>query len=216
MATLQHEQAASSRPAVMPGWVVNVALRLCIVLFTINAVLNPHDDRYQGKNLGARNLVILFGFSLLFPVLHSVWRKWRDYPVWYDSLYLSMFWLDMFGNYYGLFDHYQDFDLLPHFHGPGAVAVVLAGAFGVAAWPAFIVTMGLHALLELQEYLGDVLFGTHNVRGWWDTAHDLAAGLAGGAVYLWLWCHWHSRHKRPPEGDPEAPGNSGCEGSSLR
>jgi hypothetical protein len=30
-----------------------------------------------------------------------------------------------------------------------------------------------------------VFFGTHNVRGWWDSAGDLAAGLLGAFAYLW-------------------------------
>ena len=51
---------------------------------------------------------------------------------------------------------------------------------------AFWLTNALHALLEAQELATDVLFGTHNVRGWWDTAGDLTAGLLGSGSYLWV------------------------------
>ena len=40
---------------------------------------------------------------------------------------------------------------------------------------------------QLQEYYTDVFFGTHNVRGVADTVNDLAAGLAGMAVYVGLY-----------------------------
>jgi hypothetical protein len=47
------------------------------------------------------------------------------------------------------------------------------------------------SILEVQEYLGDVLAGTHNVQDAGDTARDLAAGLIGSAVYLGLWALYH-------------------------
>jgi hypothetical protein len=185
----------------LPGIVVNAALRLSILYFTFDALLNPHDNRYGGKNLGARNLIILFGFSLLFPAVQLVWKKWEQYPVWFDNLYLSLFFLDMLGNGLNLFERYENYDLLPHFHGPGAFAVVLAGAFGLPVGMAWVATMLLHGLLELQEWLGDLLLGSHNVRGLWDTAHDLVAGAIGATLYLWAFKSWLSPKKRPPEND---------------
>jgi hypothetical protein len=188
--------------------VVNLALRLSMLYFTLEALLNPGDPRFAGKNLGSRNLIILVGFSLLFPALQLIWKKWERYPVWFDNLYLSLFWMDMLGNSLDLFDRYQDFDLWPHFYGPGALAVVLVGAFNMPAMAAWLAVEGLHALLELQEWLGDVILGSHNVRGWWDTAHDLAAGLAGATFYLWVFCRWRSPKKHALERDDAEEGHS--------
>lgn len=189
--------------AVWAGVAVNLALRMAMLYFAYDAVFNASDERYSGKNLGPRNLLIVFGFALLFPALQYVWKKWEHYPVWFDNLYLSMFWMDMMGNYFNLFNTYDDFDLLPHSYGPGALAVVLAGAFGMPALIAWTVTMALHAALELQEWLGDIFFHTHNVRGWWDTAHDLGAGLVGATLYIWVFSKWHSPKKHPTENDHE-------------
>ena len=41
----------------------------------------------------------------------------------------------------------------------------------------------LHLLLEVNEYYGDVLLGTHNVRGIADSMNDLSYGLVGVLVY---------------------------------
>ena len=51
----------------------------------------------------------------------------------------------------------------------------LRGAIGAAN--------GIHLLLEAQEYATDIFCGTHNVRGAWDSAGDLGAGLLGTVLY---------------------------------
>src|SRR5919199_5117633 len=147
--TVRPRALANQDTGVLSGAMVNLALRLSILYFTLEALLNPGDQRFAGKNLGTRNLIILLGFSLLFPALQLVWKKWERYPVWFDNLYLSLFWMDMLGNSFDLFNRYQDFDLWPHFYGPGALAVVLVGAFNLPALAAWLVVEGLHALLEL-------------------------------------------------------------------
>jgi hypothetical protein len=45
------------------------------------------------------------------------------------------------------------------------------------------VANAVHVALETQESLTDVLFGTHNVRAWWDQPGDLLAGLVGTLAY---------------------------------
>jgi hypothetical protein len=107
-----------------------------------------------------------------------------------DNLYLSMFALDLAGNVLDLYDGYRHFDLIPHAHGAGAMTVVVAWLFRLPV-PAAISVVGIgHALLEAQEFGSDVVFGTRNVRGWWDTAGDLLAGAVGsvlyGAAYAWF------------------------------
>ena len=89
----------------------------------------------------------------------------------------------MAGNAFDLYDRFVNFDLIPHFHGSGALAAVLVRAFDWPARGAIGVANTLHALLEAQEYATDVFCGTHNVRGAWDSAGDLAAGLLGTLLY---------------------------------
>jgi hypothetical protein len=168
----------------MAGIGLNLLLRASIAAFLADVLRRPNDPRYAGKAIPMRNLLIVGSLSLLFPVRALLRRKWRDYPVWTDNLYLSIFWLDMAGNALNLYDRYVNFDLIPHFHGTGAFAVVIQQVFGWPARRTLVVSNGIHTLLEAQEYATDLFCGTHNVRGWWDSAGDLASGLLGTLVYV--------------------------------
>jgi hypothetical protein len=167
------------------GRLLNIALRLSIGYFLAEVWLKPNDPRFSGKAIPLRNLIVVGGMSVVFPVLHAVWkrRRWRSYPFGVDNLYLSIFWLDMAGNSFNLYDRYRHFDLIPHFHGSGAIAVVFQRALGLNVLGAVGLANIVHMLLEAQEYYTDVLFGTRNVRGTWDTINDLLAGLAGTVTY---------------------------------
>ena len=167
------------------GLALNALLRLSIAYFLAEVLRHPDDPRFAGKAIPIRNLLIVGGGGLLFPALHFGRRRWPRYPVWQDNLYLSMYWLDMAGNSFDLYDRYYYFDVLPHFHGSGAVAAVLYGAFGPPPLRAVGLANLLHLLLEAQENATDLLLGTRNVRGLADTAHDLVAGLLGTSLYVW-------------------------------
>jgi hypothetical protein len=164
------------------GLAANVALRLTIVYFLLEVLRKPNDPRFAGKAIPIRNAIIVVTFTSLFPALRWVARRWSRYPIWLDNIYLSIFWLDMAGNSFDLYERYFYFDLVPHFHGTGAVTVVLRG-LGMSPLGALGSANTIHVGLEAQEYLTDVFFGTHNVRGRSDTVNDLAAGLAGTIVY---------------------------------
>jgi hypothetical protein len=49
------------------------------------------------------------------------------------------------------------------------------------------VVNGLHLLLEIQEVVGDVVFGTSNVNGAWDSITDLGIGLIASVVVAFAW-----------------------------
>src|SRR3990172_843174 len=157
------------------GLGMNLSLRLSILYFLGEVLRKPNDARFAGKAIPVRNLIVVRSLSFLFPVLNKFWprRPWVRYPVWLDNLYLSVFWLDMAGNSFDLYDTHYYFDLIPHFHGTGAIAAVLKRLFGLPALSAIGLANALHLLLEAQEYYTDVLLGTHNVRGVSDTVNDL-------------------------------------------
>lgn len=165
---------------------LNLALRLHIAYFLAEVMAKPNDPRFAGKAIPLRNLIVVGGLSLLFTALHLFRRRWPRYPWGLDSLYLSIFWLDMAGNSFDLYDRHRDFDLIPHFHGTGALAIASREALALSDESAFRLTNAIHGLLELQENLTDVFFGTHNVRGHVDTIRDLIAGLVGSVAYLAL------------------------------
>lgn len=165
------------------GLAVNLFLRLTILYFLGEVMLFPDDPRFAGKAIPIRNLVIVLSLSLLFPLLYFLKKHWKRYPFWFDNLYLSIFWLDMAGNSFDFYDTYFYFDLIPHFHGTGAIAAVFQGALGFSTPVGLILGNGIHILLEAQEYYTDVFFGTHNVRGAFDTQNDVIFGILGSFAY---------------------------------
>jgi hypothetical protein len=146
----------------------------------------PDDHRYVGKGLTPRFVAVGLPATLLIPAAWATRRatgSGEPYPTWMDNLFLSVFALDMAGNVLDLYDGYRHFDLIPHGHGGGAATVLIAWAFGQPMTTAIKASSVGHVLLEAQELGGDLAFGTRNVRGWWDVAGDLGAGIVGSLVY---------------------------------
>ena len=179
------------------GWALDVVLRLAVIGFAIEALLaGPNDPRFEGRGIAMRDLILAGGVAtLLVPVLHWVRRRWERYPVWTDVAFLSILALDMAGNSLNLYEQPWRFDLIPHAYGPAAGLVGLL-LLGVRTWVGLAVINGLHVLLEIQEVVGDVVFGTSNVNGAWDSITDLAAGLTASVLLAlaWEWFHgWKGR-----------------------
>lgn len=175
--------------------ILNLVLRVSILYFLVEVLLNPADPRFAGKAIPERNFVVFISLSLLFPILYFWKKPWKAYPFWWDNLYLSIFWLDMLGNSFNLYDTYFYFDLLPHFHGTGAIALVIFGAFGFSALASIGLAQIIHILLEAQEFYTDVWVATHNVRGTFDVINDLLVGILGSGVYVGIWYLMRTRVK---------------------
>ncbi len=137
------------------GALVNVALRLAIVVMSADAIVNSADQRFAGKALAPRDVIISLGFPMLFPVfwrLRYRGRQWREYPWWLDCLYLSLFAFDMAGNSLGLYNTYPGaFNDVTHSYGNGALTIVLAGAFGFTALEAMGLATMLHVVLQVAS-----------------------------------------------------------------
>ncbi len=175
------------------GFVLNLLIRLSIFYFLAEVMLFQDDPRFAGKAIPIRNLVIVGTLSFLFPFLYFIKKKWKKYPYWFDNIYLSIFWLDMAGNSFDLYDSYFYFDLFPHFLSTGALAAVFYGIFKFRALKAVVIANVIHGLLEGQEIFTDVFLGTHNVRGAFDSTNDLIAGVLGAIIYVWLTSHFLKR-----------------------
>jgi hypothetical protein len=183
------------------GLAVNAALRLAMLALLAEVLRARSDDhRFAGKGIAVRFTAVALPATMLVPV--AWWRRRRravsrglsrePYPVWSDSLYVSLFALDLAGNVLDLYDRHKHFDLIPHAHGGGAIAVTAAWLFGWPASRAVAASIAGHALLEAQEYASDVAFGLRNVRGWWDVVGDLGAGVVGAIVYAAAYERWVS------------------------
>lgn len=164
------------------GIVVNVLLRVALLAMLRHVRRAGGDDqRFAAKGIGSRALLLVPLASGSVPLL---WLRRRGpYPVWMDSLCLSVVALDLAGNVFDLYDGYKHFDLIPHTHGTGAMTVLAAWLFRLPMLSAVGVATVGHVLLEVQEYASDVAFGYRNVRGTWDVIGDLSAGIVGTAVY---------------------------------
>src|SRR6266542_5067884 len=189
------------------GALVNVALRVAILALSVDALLNGQDQRFSGKDLGPRDVIISFGFAMVFPLfwrLRYRKRQWSEYPWWFDDLYLSIFFVDMLGNSLNLYNAWEHWDHIPHSHGPGALAIVLAGAFGWPIVSAMGISTMLHLALEIQEFYGDVFLHPHNVRDTQDSINDLLFGLLGVLVYgaIWARSRWLARRRARPMRQP--------------
>lgn len=182
------------------GAAVNLFLRLAILAMSVDAIVNGQDRRYAGKSLGPRDVIITVGFAMLFPLfwrLRYRGRQWKEYPWWYDDLYLSIFAVDMLGNFFDLYNTYPLwFNHIPHSHGPGALAIVLAGAFGFPILTAVGLATICHVYLEVEELYGDILFGTHNFLDKQYEMNDLIFGLIGVTVYGLIWWRWSALRKK--------------------
>jgi hypothetical protein len=73
----------------------------------------------------------------------------------------------------------------------GAVSLVLVAALGMHALSAIGVANVVHLLLEAQEYYTDLLFGTHNVRGY--------VGRRGRGAVPQLTCDYAGDERRSPD-----------------
>lgn len=178
---------------------LNILIRLSIIYFLAEVLLNPLDPRFTGKAIPIRNLIIVISLSLAFPILQLLKKRWsfdkaHNYPFWLDNLYLSIFWLDMAGNSFNLYDSFFYFDLIPHFYGTGAIAVVFA-AMGASFASSVGLANVIHMVLEAQEFYTDVFFKTHNVRGLFDTVNDLTVGLVATIIYAGLYLLWRKKAK---------------------
>ena len=178
------------RRARIAEWGINVALRLAMVGFAVEAVTAVNDPRFTGNGIPVRDLLFVgVGLSLTIPLAWAVLRRPRvDYPLRAESLLLSILVVDMAANSLDLYNQPWRLDLVPHAYGPLA-AVLALRMLGVAVIRSMVVVNLGHLLLEVQEALGDTWFGTHNVRGWPDTIGDLSAGLIASVLIpcLWLW-----------------------------
>lgn len=170
---------------------LNLGLRGAMAAMLLQVLRAPADDpRFVGKGLAPRFAYVGLPATLAIPAAWAIGRARgrRDpYPTAMDDLFLSVLALDMAGNVLDWYDGYKHFDLIPHGHGAGASTILIAWAFA-APMPTAIraATIG-HVLLEAQELAGDVLFGTRNVRGWWDVVGDLGSGVVGTFVYAAAW-----------------------------
>lgn len=184
-------------PSSALGVVADAGLRVAMLAMTAAVVrAHPEDPRFAGKGIAVRFMAFGLPATMLVPAL---WLRRRirggrtaagPFPGWLDSLYLSLFALDLAGNVLDLYDRHRHFDLIPHAHGGGAIAATAAGLFGWSPAKAAAASIAGHVLLEAQEYASDRAFGLRNVRGAWDVVGDLGAGVVGAVVYAAVYQRW--------------------------
>lgn len=186
------------------GAIVNTLLRVAILVMSVDAIVNAGDSRYAGKALAPRDVIISFGFAMLFPL---VWRlryrgrEWREYPWWFDSLYLSLFAFDMAGNSLGLYNSLPGaFNDVTHTYGNFALTIVLAGAFGFTTLEAMGLATMLHVVLQVEELYGDIYLHTHNILGIELEYQQFVGGMVAVLVAGALWYWWSGLRRKRAKG----------------
>lgn len=175
------------------GALVNILLRIAILAMSVDTIVNASDPRFAGKALAPRDVIISFGFAMLFPLfwrLRYRRREWREYPWWFDALYLSLFAFDMAGNSLGLYNsHPGTFNDITHTYGNFALTIVLAGAFGFTTLEAMGLATMMHVVLQVEELYGDIYLHTHNILGieleYQQFIGGMIAVLVAGALWYW-------------------------------
>jgi hypothetical protein len=184
----------------------NLALRGSMLAMVAEVLRSGRDDpRFVGKGIGVRFTGIALPATMLVPAVWFGRRRSVPYPASVDALYVSLFALDLAGNVFDWYDTHKHFDLIPHAHGGGAIAVLFAWLFRMPASQAVAWSIAGHVLLEAQEIASDKVFGLRNVRGWWDVAGDLGAGVVGALVYAAAYQRWvrdAGREPASPVGEP--------------
>ena len=87
--------------------------------------------RFVGKGIGVRFTAVASagddaGSRRLASAAPCAEARAVPYPVGIDAIYVSLFALDLAGNVFDWYDRYKHFDLIPHAHGGGAIAVLFA------------------------------------------------------------------------------------------
>jgi len=181
------------------GVIVNLLFRLAIVAMSVDAIVNGADQRFAGKALAPRDIIITLGFAMVFPLfwrLRYRGRAWREYPWWFDSLYLSLFAFDMAGNSLGLYNAYPgSFNNVTHTYGPAALTIVLAGAFGLTTLESMGLATMLHVVLQVEELYGDKYLDTHNFLGAEPEYQQFIGATIGTLVAGGIWW-WSGRLRR--------------------
>lgn len=191
--TINHKMISRKKYSSFTQILINIFLHLAIFLFLLEILLIPEAPQFVGKGLLLRYLIIAFLLSFLFPFLFFT-KRWKgNYPFLADSLYLSVFVLDMFGNSFNLYSRFFYFDLIPHFLSTGVLTVLLGLFFfkrKLSNLHFSFLIIGLatfiHLGLEILEFSQDVLANTHNVRGASDTINDLLVGVLGSFLASFL------------------------------
>src|SRR5438445_5162354 len=60
------------------GAAVNILLRIAILVMSVDAIVNSSDQRFAGKALAPRDVIISFGFAMLFPLFWKLRHRKRE------------------------------------------------------------------------------------------------------------------------------------------
>jgi hypothetical protein len=142
--------AGLNPPILRTGTTLNVVPRLSIAYFLGEVLLHPDDPRFAGKAIPFQDLVVVSGLSLVCRALRCAAQALGALPSVVRRLEPADFLAGNDGQLVQPVRRYYYVDHLPHFHGTGAVRVVLQTAFGMPALSAMGVANGLHLLLELR------------------------------------------------------------------
>lgn len=187
---MQPDDLAASpgqRPADV-GWpAVTALVKVAVVAFAIDAVLNEGEPRYRGKAMRLR-AVGYVGTLFLVPVLWRLRGRREPYPRELDLLVALPLLADAWGNAAGIYQHAHVDDAIHFANGAlftsavGAVVTPRTRTAWEAAGAATAIGTSAAALWEVAEWTASK-FGARGMDlSYDDTMADLIETMAGAAV----------------------------------
>ncbi len=165
-------------------WRIPLIVLMIIEFASLNDYIGP-DPTFTALGL----LIQSFVFYCFFEVINYFIKKYGKTPPWWvASSMVGLLGIDAIGDYLYWYDTFIYFDAILHF------LVPMAGTLGIWAirhafqLPTNYKTilfsivpciMTLATMYEIEEYLEDVITGSHRLGDGFDTANDLLMALVG-------------------------------------
>lgn len=170
------------KPVVWRGLLGGLVI-LEIVLFSM-AVDTASTYTALGSLL--QSVAALLGLEITYRYLR---RRNVILRGWISNLIILMTLSDAAGDYLLFYDKFVHYDAYLHFTIPAVVTICLMGIVWSVrptflhwpSWPLLVATIVITAgvFYEIEEYLEDVLFGSHRLGDGFDTANDLSMNVLG-------------------------------------
>jgi hypothetical protein len=169
------------------GLVIDLAVKVAVVGFSLYPIARPGSSHFAGKAMGVR-AVFYPGATLLLPLVWLLAGRPQPYPFLADICLGLPFAVDAGSNVLGLFAR-KGFDAIPHASG----WLFLAIAFGLAVaplsgerWIAFGLVLGFGAVIDILWEVAEFGLMRSGASGlqltYENTIQDLVMSLAGAAV----------------------------------
>lgn len=173
-------------------WRIPIIVLMIVEFASLKQYIAP-EPTFTASGL----LLQSFVFYCFFEIVNHLIKKYGKTPPWWvASSMVGLLGMDAIGDYLYWYDSFTYFDAILHF------LVPMAGTLGIWAirrtfqLPTNYKTvlfsivpciMTLAAMYEMEEYLEDLITGSHRLGDGFDTANDMLMALLGSLLPVGLY-----------------------------